>query len=93
MNDRILRDLRDCVEILNRPDPPRPRSSDNFIRQHGPALEALLRERDEMVSALVDLDEAYCDVHPDMTKEARAFGRKALITARQIVAKAKGPKP
>ena len=50
----------------------------------------LMAAAPELLAALIDMDEAYCDVGPDMTQEKRNFGRKTLIAARAAIAKATG---
>ena len=49
----------------------------------------LAEQREELLAALIDLDEAYCDalMPVDLTKEKRDKGRKALIATRAIIAK------
>lgn len=51
---------------------------------------ALKEQRDELLGALKLLDEAYCNVGQEMSREDRANGRQALIKARAAIAKATG---
>ena len=44
-------------------------------------------QRDELLAALKLLDEAYCNVSPEMSREDRASGRQALINARAVIEK------
>lgn len=44
----------------------------------------------DLYEALKALDDAYCVVGPDMTRDQRDQGRKALIAARAAIAKAEG---
>ena len=51
---------------------------------------ALKAQRDELLEALKLLDEAYCNVGQEMSREDRANGRQALIKARAAIDKAGG---
>ena len=51
---------------------------------------SLIAAAPELLEALEALEDAYCDVGPDMSREKRANGRKALIAARAAIAKARG---
>lgn len=53
---------------------------------------AIKEQRDELLEALKLLDEAYCKVGQEMSREDRATGRQALDKARAAIAKAGGEK-
>lgn len=50
-------------------------------------VEQLQGERDEAIKLLDTLDECYCEVSDDMTREDRLRHRKVLISVREFLAK------
>ena len=46
--------------------------------------------RDELLAALRDLDECYCDARDDMSRAERAHHLAVLIRVRKAIAKATG---
>jgi hypothetical protein len=50
----------------------------------------LIAAAPELLQALIDLDEAYCDISSGTCRESRESGRNALIAARAAIAKASG---
>lgn len=53
-------------------------------------LERIGSQRDELYSALTELDEAYCRAGCELTREDRTEDRQRLIKARAALAKAGG---
>lgn len=62
-----------------------------------PAMEAeharLIAAAPDLLAALIGLDEAFCSLSDNMTREERHDARLKLIAARAAVAKAKGEVP
>lgn len=50
----------------------------------------LISAAPDLLAALIDLEDAYCDAGPEMTREKRAFGQRSLAAARAAIAKARG---
>jgi hypothetical protein len=61
-----------------------------LVQAVGAELIELTNQRDQLLAALKNLDEAYCSFSFDMDREQRLAGRNALINARQTIAAIKG---
>lgn len=63
-------------------------SSEQAARAAYDTVEKLAAQRDELLDALIGLDDAYCRSGSDLTREERTEDRKRLIAARAVITKA-----